>query len=234
MRARPNGTWRTSPGSSRLSCSSATKPASRRSTRRFRVLFNSYYQGVGERHPRAAARPDHAADAGRGASATARSVDERDAGAARDAGARRRALTDARHARPAPRAAAPGAAADRHQACASLQPAAPRLRAALADDAGAAAAAALVRATTAGWSSIGHDAALDGAFCFDNETPRHRSFLAPFELASRPVSYGEYLAFMDDGGYRRPELWLSMGWDWVSAERRGAPLYWRERRRPAG
>jgi ergothioneine biosynthesis protein EgtB len=74
----------------------------------------------------------------------------------------------------------------------------------------------------------GHDGALDGAFCFDNETPRHRTFLAPFEIASRPVSYGDYLSFMEDGGYRRPELWLSMGWDWVTAGARRAPLYWRE------
>ena len=74
----------------------------------------------------------------------------------------------------------------------------------------------------------GHDALLDGAFCFDNETPRHRVYTAPFELASRPVSYGEYLAFIEDAGYRRPELWLSMGWDWVRRGQRAAPLYWRE------
>lgn len=77
-----------------------------------------------------------------------------------------------------------------------------------------------------GLLELGHDAALDDGFCFDNETPRHRHWLAPFELASRPVSYGEYLAFIDDGGYRRPELWLSLGWDWVQAGRREAPLYW--------
>ncbi|MDH5541233.1 MAG: ergothioneine biosynthesis protein EgtB [Rhizobacter sp.] len=73
---------------------------------------------------------------------------------------------------------------------------------------------------------IGHDGESDGAFCFDNETPRHRALLAPHDLASRPVNYGEYLEFIDDGGYRRPELWLSMGWDWVCAGRRTAPLYW--------
>ena len=80
----------------------------------------------------------------------------------------------------------------------------------------------------AGLIEHGHDAARDGAFCFDNETPRHRAYTAPFELASRPVSYGEYLAFMTDGGYLRPELWLSMGWDWVRSGGRQAPLYWRE------
>ena len=80
----------------------------------------------------------------------------------------------------------------------------------------------------AGLIEHGHDAVRDGAFCFDNETPRHRAYTAPFELASRPVSYGEYLAFMTDGGYLRPELWLSMGWDWVRSGGRQAPLYWRE------
>lgn len=64
-------------------------------------------------------------------------------------------------------------------------------------------------------------------FCFDNERPRHRRFLEPFELASRPVTNGEFLAFMADGGYRRPELWLSDGWDEIQSENRQAPLYWR-------
>jgi len=77
-----------------------------------------------------------------------------------------------------------------------------------------------------GLVEIGHDPVLDGDFCFDNETPRHRAFVEPFEIASRPVTYGEYLAFMDDAGYARPELWLSMGWDWVQSGARTAPLYW--------
>jgi len=73
---------------------------------------------------------------------------------------------------------------------------------------------------------IGHDATSDGCFCFDNETPRHKGYLTDFEVASRPVSNDEFLAFIDDGGYQRPELWLSMGWDWVQAGGRKAPLYW--------
>ncbi|MEO5698177.1 MAG: ergothioneine biosynthesis protein EgtB [Burkholderiaceae bacterium] len=73
----------------------------------------------------------------------------------------------------------------------------------------------------------GFDPARDGGFCFDNETPRHRAHTAPFELASRPVNYGDYLAFIDDAGYRRPELWLSMGWEWLHSGQRAAPLYWR-------
>jgi ergothioneine biosynthesis protein EgtB len=80
-----------------------------------------------------------------------------------------------------------------------------------------------------GLVEIGHDAALDGPFSFDNEGPRHRVWLEPFEIASRPVTHGEVLAFIDDGGYRRPELWLSAGWDWVRAAERRAPLYWRAR-----
>lgn len=66
-----------------------------------------------------------------------------------------------------------------------------------------------------------------GPFSFDNERARHEALLRPFRLASRPVTCGEWLAFMDDGGYRRPELWLSDGW--AAAQERGweAPLYWR-------
>ncbi len=77
-----------------------------------------------------------------------------------------------------------------------------------------------------GLAELGHDPALDGAFCFDNERPRHHAYTAPFELASRPATHGDYLAFIDDGGYSRPELWLSLGWDWRRADRREAPLYW--------
>src|SRR5690606_3521194 len=58
------------------------------------------------------------------------------------------------------------------------------------------------------------------------ERPRHRTYLAPFALASRPVTAGEYKAFLDDGGYTRPELWLSDGWDVVRREGWRAPLYW--------
>ncbi len=63
-------------------------------------------------------------------------------------------------------------------------------------------------------------------FAFDNERPRHGVFIEGFELADRPVTNGEYLAFMADGGYERPELWLSDGWDAVRARGWRAPLYW--------
>ena len=63
-------------------------------------------------------------------------------------------------------------------------------------------------------------------FCFDNELPRHRVWLDPYALAERLVTCGEYLEFMEDGGYRRPELWLSDGWNAVQAQGWRAPLYW--------
>jgi len=65
-------------------------------------------------------------------------------------------------------------------------------------------------------------------FAFDNERPRHPVILAPFELAARPVCCGDWLAFVHDGGYRRPELWLSEGWAAVGREGWTAPLYWAE------
>ncbi|KAF0806424.1 hypothetical protein A167_03183 [Alcanivorax sp. S71-1-4] len=63
-------------------------------------------------------------------------------------------------------------------------------------------------------------------FAFDNETPRHRAFLPAFELASRPVTNGEWLAFMADGGYDDPALWLSDGWTARQQQGWQAPLYW--------
>jgi ergothioneine biosynthesis protein EgtB len=74
-----------------------------------------------------------------------------------------------------------------------------------------------------GLVEIGHDGV---GFAFDNEGPRHRVWLEPFALATRPVSCGEYLAFIDDGGYQRPEFWLSAGWDCVGQRDWRAPLYW--------
>jgi ergothioneine biosynthesis protein EgtB len=68
----------------------------------------------------------------------------------------------------------------------------------------------------------GHD------FCFDNETPAHRTLVGPVRLARALVRNGEWLAFMADGGYARPELWLSDGWATVCAEGWTAPGHWRE------
>jgi len=66
------------------------------------------------------------------------------------------------------------------------------------------------------------------AFAFDNETPRHKAWLEPYQLASRVVTNDEYLDFVRDGGYRNPLLWLADGWAAVGAEDWRAPLYWRE------
>ena len=74
-----------------------------------------------------------------------------------------------------------------------------------------------------GLVEIGHEG---DSFAFDNEGPRHRTWLDPFALASRPTNCGEYLAFIEDGGYRRPEFWLSAGWDCVGQRGWEAPLYW--------
>lgn len=76
-----------------------------------------------------------------------------------------------------------------------------------------------------GLVDIGH---VGPGFAFDNESPRHTVHLAPFALADRLVTNGEWRAFMEDGGYQRPELWLSDGWASVQAEGWRAPLYWEQ------
>lgn len=63
-------------------------------------------------------------------------------------------------------------------------------------------------------------------FCFDNEKERHKVYLYDFEIANRLVTNGEYLAFMEDGGYQRFEFWHAEGWDWVQNNQIIAPLYW--------
>lgn len=196
----------------------------------FRVLFNSYYNGIGEQHPRPQrgllTRPS--LDVVRRWRAevderVARLLERRDAmvdlhsplyalvelGVHHEQQHQELLLTDLKHllgcqpSRPAYRARWP------------MVPVQPQPLRWFPHDGG------LVE--------IGHDPAREGAFAFDNEGPRHRVFLPPFEIASRPVTHGEWLAFIDDGGYRRPELWLSLGWDWVRAAQREAPLYWERR-----
>ena len=87
-----------------------------------------------------------------------------------------------------------------------------------------------VRTEPMGWSFgagglkwVGHDGQ---GFAFDNEGPRHRVFLEDFQLGERLVTNGEFLAFIEDNGYARPEFWLSDGWNAVKAHRWEAPLYW--------
>ena len=76
-----------------------------------------------------------------------------------------------------------------------------------------------------GLYEVGHDGT---GFCFDNETPRHKVYLAAYECSSHLVTAGEYLEFIEDGGYRRATLWLSDGWARVTGEAWQAPLYWRK------
>jgi ergothioneine biosynthesis protein EgtB len=199
----------------------------------FRVLFNSYYQGVGEQYPRAQrgliSRPTldevkrYRAQVDERVHAVLAANPDDDAlqalvtlGLHHEQQHQELLLTDIKHALSFNPTHAPYA---RRWPMARVQPQPQQWF-----------------AYPAGMLEHGFQAGQggdhDGSFCFDNETPRHTTYTAPFELASRPVSYGEYLAFMDDGGYARPELWLSMGWDWVRSSgqpsgRREAPLYWR-------
>jgi ergothioneine biosynthesis protein EgtB len=72
---------------------------------------------------------------------------------------------------------------------------------------------------------VGHEGPQQG-FAFDNETPRHAALLQPYAMADRLVSCGDYAQFIADGGYQRPELWLSDGWAAVQAQGWRHPAYW--------
>ena len=106
------------------------------------------------------------------------------------------------------------------------QPLRPAYRADLARPAGA-------RAEPARWIELDGGIVEIGAagegFAFDCERPRHRVLLEPYRLASRPICNAEVLAFIADGGYREPRLWLSDGWAVVQREGWQAPLYWEAR-----
>ena len=90
-----------------------------------------------------------------------------------------------------------------------------------------------IQARVRGW--ISHDEGLyetgsaGPGFSFDNERPRHRVWLNTFAIASHPVTHGDFIEFIDDGGYHRPELWLSAGWDLARAAGWQAPAYWERR-----
>lgn len=194
----------------------------------FRVLFNSYYNGIGEKHPRPQrgllTRPALAEVKAYRANVDARMA--RLFGAELPAPQRGQLemlvtlgleheqqhqelmLTDVKHLLAqnplhpayAPRAAAPGGAVS----------------------APASGEAAWI-AFEGGLTEIGYSGQ---GFCFDNELPRHRQYVAPFALAQRLVTNGEYLAFIEAGGYETPSLWLAEGWDWVCAQGLRKPMYW--------
>ncbi len=76
-----------------------------------------------------------------------------------------------------------------------------------------------------GLVEIGHDGI---QFSYDCESPRHQTYVAPFQIASRPVTCGEWLEFIDDKGYANSDYWLADGWDRVCADGWAAPLYWQK------
>ena len=188
----------------------------------YAFLFNSYYDAVGARHPRPRrgllARPPldevlryRASVDERMAAALAHPppseiLDVVEVGIAHEEQHQELLLTDVKHAFFSNPLHPPYAAA-------ALPPHAPR----------ATAPPLAFVAREGGVLEIGAPA---GRFAFDNERPRHRAIVEPHALATRPVTNGEWLAFMDDGGYRRPELWLSDGLAAVVRDGWQAPLYW--------
>ena len=199
----------------------------------FRVLFNSYYNGVGDKHVRAdrglLTRPSHAevlayrvdvdarvlallARSNENAKAAATANDPAEAltalialGLQHEQQHQELIITDIKH-------------------LLSMNPLKPAYGPMPAGEAVPVVAAPLQWLPfEAGIVLVGHDA--DG-FSFDNETPRHRQFVEGFSLASKLVTNGEFRAFIEDGGYVDPSSWLSEGWAWVNAHCLSQPLYW--------
>ncbi|WP_423030675.1 ergothioneine biosynthesis protein EgtB [Undibacterium sp. Ji42W] len=188
----------------------------------FRVLFNSYYNGVGDKHPRAQrgllTRPSLDT-----VLAYRRNVDERmlrcqdklndarfasllELGMQHEQQHQELMLTDIKHLLSC------------NPLFPALYPAADMRK-------------PMPASSTLSWQDydaclceIGHEGK---GFSFDNEGPRHRQFLEPFQLATRLTSNAEYLEFIEDGGYQNPALWLAEGWDWVQQQDLRHPLYWR-------
>jgi len=185
----------------------------------FRVLFNSYYVAIGPRHPRPQrgllSRPSLEEVRAYRANVDERMLQLIERGVAPDVDAlielglhheqqhQELALTDLKN-------------------LLSLNPLNPVYRPAPEANV-MPAPAQRWRRYAGGEREIGHRGA---DFCFDNETPRHRVLCGAYELASRPVTNGDYLEFMADGGYERPELWLSDGWDARTAQGWESPAYW--------
>jgi len=189
----------------------------------YAYLFNSYYEAVGARHP----RPQRGLVSRPGIAEIGRYRAHVDAAMAQLIAT----LDPVAWAEAAPLIELGLNHEEQHQELIlmdikhvlSLNPLQPAYAAPAAPQAGRNAPPDWVR-FAGGLRQIGHDG--DG-FAFDNEKPRHKVWLEPFRLASRLVTCGEYLAFIDDQGYRRPEFWLSDGWALVQQEGWSAPLYWR-------
>ena len=191
----------------------------------FRVLFNSYYNAVGDKHPRPqrglltrpslevvlAYRADVDARMQRlFAAAQPAALELVELGLHHEQQHQELLLTDIKH-------------------LFSCNPLLPAYRGALPREVSA--PPLRWHAFTEGMAEIGH---AGKGFAFDNEGPRHRVFLQAHELASRLVTNAEYTDFIDAGGYRDPALWLSEGWDWRCAQAREHPLYWRRMGAGAG
>jgi len=185
----------------------------------FRVLFNSYYNGVGEKHPRAqrglVTRPSRAQ-----VLEYRRNVDARMLAILRNPPPELAALVELglNHEQ-------------QHQELIltdvlhllSMNPLFP----VYSPDAPAAVPEGELtwHEFDGGIVEIGHAGA---EFCFDNEIPRHRQFLEPYQLASRLVTNGEYLEFIQAGGYNTPSYWLSEGWEFIRAANLTQPIYWHD------
>ena len=189
----------------------------------FRVLFNSYYNGVGAKHPRPqrglltrpalvevlAYRADvdermRALLAQQGGNAALQTLVE--LGLQHEQQHQELLLTDVLH-------------------LLSCNPTAPAYRDARPQADAPAVPPALDWVEYAGGLvEVGH---AGPGFSFDNELPRHATYLAPYALGERLVNQGEFAAFIADGGYARSELWLAEGWDWLAAQHIAHPLYWR-------
>ena len=188
----------------------------------FRVIFNSYYNGVGAKHPRPQrgllTRPAlsevlayranveqrmQALLAQQGDNAALRALVE--LGLQHEQQHQELLLTDVLH-------------------LLSCNPTAPAYREASPLPVSTPAQPLAWREFPGGLVDVGH---ARPEFCFDNELPRHSSYLAPYALGERLVNQGEFAAFIADGGYARPELWLAEGWDWLTAQQLAHPLYWR-------
>ncbi len=185
----------------------------------FRVLFNSYYNTVGDKHPRPQrglltrpsldevlawrAQVDTRMQALLAAQDNAQVCSLVELGLQHEQQHQELLLTDVKHL----------------LSCNALQPVYQKAW----PLATVAPVAARWIAFEGGVASTGHEGA---GFAFDNETPRHASYLAPYALMNRLVTHGEWLEFMHSGGYSEPRWWLSAGWDWVCAHHVTAPMYW--------
>ena len=187
----------------------------------FRVLFNSYYNSVGEQHPRPErgllTRPaldevqryrdhvdEHVAKLFENQAVDPELAERIALGLEHEEQHQELILTDVKHL----------------FSCNPLEPA----YRVLSEPPRAGPAPLAWHGFDEGTRWIGH---AGPGFAFDNEGPRHRRFVERFEIASRPVTNGEFMAFIEDAGYARPELWLADGWAAVRERGWTAPLYWR-------